>query len=435
MKCILIILDGLGDRGHKCLGGKTPLQYASTPNMDHIAKLGMNGLYHPYIHGLPIPSEIAHFLMFGYDIEDFPGRGLIEAVGYGIKIKDNNVAILAHICSVERKYNHLVLVEERPHLQPEISQQLIKAISNFETEDIGIRFYPTKGIDGILVLEGDVSPFITDSNPIYVGRPMIDISPLEPVKREPKAQRTAKALKKYLLWAHKTLSDHPINQKRKEINMPPINAVVTQRAGQRRKISAFYQRWGLRGISISSGPVYWGLCQEIGMEISRVKDSGDPENDFRNRVLSAKDFLSSYDFIHVHTKVPDEAAHTRNPWNKVGVIETLDRAMDVIISDIVIDPEVLLIVTSDHSTPSSGSMIHSGETVPLTFAHRDVRKDDVNHFDEVSCARGALGIIRGKELMYLILNYMDKGKLKGLMDTPVDQPYYPGHYRPLAIEE
>jgi 2,3-bisphosphoglycerate-independent phosphoglycerate mutase len=435
MRCILIILDGLGDRGHQCLGGKTPLQYAYTPNMDHIAELGMNGLYHAYIHGVPMPSETAHFLMFGYDIEDFPGRGLLEGVGYGVEIRDDDVAVLAHICSVERKDKHLVLVDERPRLQPETAQQLIDSISRFGTEDINIRFCPTKGIDGVLVLEGDVSPFITDSNPIYEGRPMIDVYPLKQAAKDPKAQKTAEALKNYLLWAHNNLSHHPINQERNEGGMLPINAVVTQRAGQRRMIPSFYQGWGLKGISISAGAIYWGLCQEIGMDVSRAKDSGNPEADIRNRLLSAKDLPPSYDFIHVHTKVPDEAAHTKDPWNKVRAIEALDKGMDVVVSDILKDPEILLILTSDHSTPSSRSMIHSGETVPITFVNKDVRRDRVKSFDEVSCATGALGMIRGKELMYLIVNYMDRGKLKGLMDTPVDQPYYSGHYRPLVVEE
>jgi len=38
-----------------------------------------------------------------------------------------------------------------------------------------------------------------------------------------------------------------------------------------------------------------------------------------------------------------------------------------------------------------------------------------------------------KELMYLILNFLDRGKLWGLMDSPVNQPFFPGNYKPLLI--
>ena len=34
MKKIILILDGMADRGQKELGGKTPLEYAATPNLD-----------------------------------------------------------------------------------------------------------------------------------------------------------------------------------------------------------------------------------------------------------------------------------------------------------------------------------------------------------------------------------------------------------------
>ena len=46
MKIILILLDGLGDRSYKVLDDLTPLQAASTPNLDRLAYLGSNGLFH-----------------------------------------------------------------------------------------------------------------------------------------------------------------------------------------------------------------------------------------------------------------------------------------------------------------------------------------------------------------------------------------------------
>ena len=98
------------------------------------------------------------------------------------------------------------------------------------------------------------------------------------------------------------------------------------------------------------------------------------------------------------------------------------------------DPELLIIVTADHSTPSAGPLIHSGEPVPLTFFGQGVRRDNVRRFDEISTAAGALGCVRGKELMYLILNHLDRSKLQGIMDTPIDQPFWPGNYEPFKIK-
>ena len=98
------------------------------------------------------------------------------------------------------------------------------------------------------------------------------------------------------------------------------------------------------------------------------------------------------------------------------------------------DQEVLLIVTADHSTPSSGPLIHSGESVPLMFYGQGVRRDGVSRFNEVDVTTGVLGSVRGKELMYLVLNHLDRAKLQGIMDTPVDQPYWPGDYEPFWLK-
>jgi 2,3-bisphosphoglycerate-independent phosphoglycerate mutase len=141
----------------------------------------------------------------------------------------------------------------------------------------------------------------------------------------------------------------------------------------------------------------------------------------------------NYDFVYVHTKAPDEAAHTKDPLIKRDVIAALDRALGFAIQEIVPDPDTLLVITADHSTNSAGHMIHSGETVPLMLVGKYPRRDRVTQFDEVSCAQGALGLVRGGELMWLILNFLDRGKLCGLMDSPRDQPFFPGNYKPLKI--
>ena len=45
-KCILILLDGLGDRSYRELDFKTPLQAADTPVLDKVAVASANGMYH-----------------------------------------------------------------------------------------------------------------------------------------------------------------------------------------------------------------------------------------------------------------------------------------------------------------------------------------------------------------------------------------------------
>jgi 2,3-bisphosphoglycerate-independent phosphoglycerate mutase len=431
-RCILVILDGLGDHGHAVFGGQTPLQAACTPNLDRLSALGMNGLYHSYLQGVAMPSEIAHFLMFGYDLADFPGRGYLEAVGENISLSPKDVALLGRIFSVREHQQHLILEVEDPEVEAKTCLALQQDIKKYSTAGVDVEFVPTNGIQGLVIVRGEVSPDITDSNPIHEGRSLMQVLPIQGKEQDERVGRTCRALNEYLLWAYRRLSRHPLNQVRLSRRLPPLNAVGLQRAGQHRPVPAFQTKWGLRPLAIATGPLYRGLSQYLGMPVRSVQDTRYPEADLRDRLQMAKESLE-YDFIYVHTKAPDVAAHTKDPRIKKRVIETLDRAFAYALNDIVTDPNILLVITADHSTNSAGRMIHSGESVPLTMIGAFTRRDAVTRFDEISNAAGSLSLVRGPELMHLILNFLDRGKLFGLMDSPVDQPFSPGPATPLTV--
>lgn len=433
MRCILLLLDGLGDRSHPALNGMTPLQAAHTPNLDKIATLGMNGLFHSHLQGAALPSELAHFLMFGYRLEEFPGRGVVEALGEGIGVRDGEVALLARIFSVAEEQGTLVLYRENPAVDRETCRILQEEIGTFRQDGIEVEFIPTGGIGGILLLRGEVSSAITDSNPIYEGRPLMEVLPLSSAADDRHARQTARVLNDYLRWSYRKLAAHPLNRARVGKGLCSINVVGTQRAGMMGRLQPFTERWGLKGLIIASGAIYHGLGQVLGMATRRVKDTDDPAKDLLERLRIAHR-AREYDFIHVHTKVTDEAGHKKDPLFKKVVIESLDRALSYAVEEIVPDEEVLFIVTADHSTASSGVMIHTGESVPLVMTGKFTRRDAVRAFDEVSCAAGGLSLVRGGELMHLVLNFLDRGKLWGLMDAPEDQPFFPGSYTSLRLD-
>ena len=433
-KCLMLILDGLGDRSCPELGGRTPLQAARTPILDEIAAKGANGLFHPGSLGRPLPSENAHFAMFGYEQFDFPGRGYLEALGSGLKAGASDVCILAHLAALTRKGSLLYLKEDRPQASSAEVDVLIEQIREYQKSGVSVRFHQTKGLFGVLILSGEVLPFITDCNPMVEGRSLSDILPWSKYRDHPNAVKTASVLKSYLVQAHQRLEDLDLNRERERKGLPRINGLVSQRAGQLKPVLSFREKFGLRGLSIASGTVYHGLCSYIGMDVHKTEDSDLPGQDLTQRIRLALSSLSEYDLVHVHTKAPDEAAHRKDPQAKKRVIEELDAGLGRVIETLVNDPELLLVVTADHSTPSSGVMIHSGEPVPLTFCGPGVRLDRVRVFDEVSGAAGALSLVRGNELMDLILNGLDRAKLEGIMDTPDDQPFWPGNYRVFSLK-
>jgi len=436
MKIIVVLLDGLGDRSYSHLGYRTPLQAAETPHLDRLAALGSNGLYHAARVGQCLPSETAHYLMFGYDLENFPGRGLLEAVGYGLSFDDHDVLSLAHLVGIEWEDKGPVLVQARKDIRGSRRDiaRLYAALTPYDTENIRFELHHTHTNDAVLILKGRVSPFISDSDPMVVGRPIARVRPLAGNPEPDEAARTAGALNRYLTYCHRVLAGHEVNGLRRAENLPPANFLPTLRAGRRILQEPFQRRWGLSAMMIASGAVFEGLAHELGMAFVRVEDGEDPGEDLRGRVRMALTD-HAHQFIHVHTKAADEAAHTGNPHRKQLAISALDRGLDELLAAVTEREDLLVAITADHSTPSVSDLIHSGEPVPISLVGSTVRRDRVEAFDEVSCSGGSLGLLRGKEFMLTILNHADRASLLGHRLGETATPYVPDAYEAFQLSD
>ena len=65
MKHIIILGDGMADWPVKSLGDKTLLQYAETPYMDKLARMGRNGRLITVAEGFHPGSEVANMSVLG----------------------------------------------------------------------------------------------------------------------------------------------------------------------------------------------------------------------------------------------------------------------------------------------------------------------------------------------------------------------------------
>lgn len=433
-RCILIVLDGLGDHLQPRLGG-TPLQAARTPVLDRIARCGATGLFHAMRPGVALSSPDAHMAMFGYRLAEMPSRSVLEALAAGVPVNDDHVLVLARLASGAARDRVLEVRVREPDVHPDELAKLIAEVAEYESGGIRFRLHRISGTRQLITIEGAASPNITDTDTHREHVPLAEPRPLAVAADDPEAIATARALKAYLVWAYRTLSTSEVNQTRLARGDIPINLVLTYFPGRVKSVEPFSTRWGLRALSISSKMVQWGLAATLGIDSVRTPHVGDPEAEIAAKLEAALDHMPSYDFIHVHTMAPDDAAHLKDPSAKVAAIEALDRGLGRCIDRLLDAPELLLVVTSDHSTPSSGSMIHSGEPVPIAFAGQGVRKDDVTRFDEVACGTGSLGLVRGRELMLLILSALDRSLMRGLVHTPRPRAYWKDDYEPFSLPE
>ena len=69
------------------LGNKTLLQYANTPEMDRLARLGRTGMLKTVPDGFHPGSEVANSSILGYDQHKvYEGRGPLEAASIGVEL-------------------------------------------------------------------------------------------------------------------------------------------------------------------------------------------------------------------------------------------------------------------------------------------------------------------------------------------------------------
>src|SRR5438093_845436 len=146
-----------------------------------------------------------------------------------------------------------------------------------------------------------------------------------------------------------------------------------------------------------------------GLKLGRIKATvlagpgatGGLDTDMIAKADAALEALRSHDLVVLHVKAPDLCGHDGNASEKIRVIERMDAMMGHLKTMLATD--VVVALTADHSTPVA-LKDHSGDPVPLTIFGEGVRVDEVLNFDERSMAHGALGRLRGTDVMNVLLN-------------------------------
>jgi 2,3-bisphosphoglycerate-independent phosphoglycerate mutase len=318
----------------------------------------------------------------------------------------------------------------------EACAELSKEIAHFEKDGVLCEFVFNTRQEGILFLRGEASEDVTDADPYIEDLPVIKVEPLEDAREPERAAKTAACLNSYLSMAYRRLSEHRINKERAANGLPPVNFLLIKWCGRKRFLPPFEKQNGLKAASVSTGLMYKGLAAELGMDWIGTKYLPDWRDDLVSRLkLAEKALDDGYEFIHVHTKGPDEAAHKKDPALKRDVISSLDEGLGYLFDSSLISDDNLIIITGDHGTPSGTKLLHSGEPVPLLMLGRYTYADDVKVFDEKSCVYGSLGRIAGKEMMPMVLNQLDRIKYMSAKLQPFNGIYWPKRLNEFELED
>ena len=397
---VFVVMDGVGDRPLKELGGKTPLEAAKTPIFDRMATEGQSALMNVIGPGITPGSDTAHLALFGYDpMAEYPGRGPLEAFGAGLATKPGDVAFRSNFATVDDK---MVVVDRRAGrtFAPEEQEELQAALDGLEIDDVKVRFIATVEHRGALILEGEgLYAEITDVDPHETGKKILTVRALKP-----EAEKTAKVVNKLMNVAHERMRDLKTNKERAKKGLPLANAILLRGPGRHSDVPPLPERYGIKAAVIAGGALYIGTAKYVGMEHITVEgQTGTIDTNFDNIAAKTIETIESdFNYVFVHIKATDNASHDGNAKEKILAIERTDEMIGKILDKV--GDKIVIAVTGDHSTPVS-TKEHSCDPVPILFWSNFIRPDSVKKFSEIDAAKGALHTIRGIDVMPLLLGY------------------------------
>lgn len=404
LRLLLIICDGMGDRPASELGGKTPLEYAKTPNFDWFAKNGICGIMDTIAPGVPPGSDTAHLALLGHDPYNvYSGRGPFEAFGIGMEVKPGDVVLRGNFATVDED---LKIVDRRSGRIRKGTKEIAESLNNIKIEGAKIFFAQGTEHRGALVLRGDgLSSQISATDPHSTG-----CYPEKAKVLSQGAEKTARIINEFSEKAFELLKDHPVNIERKSRGKLPANYILLRGAGTAPHLTSLKDKYGLSSSAIVGVMLVKGVCKALGMETPSVEGvTGGVDTDMMAKGRAAIKALENHDFVLLHIKACDILGHDGDAKGKVKTIERLDEMLGVIKENA---KGLCVGITADHSTPVSVRN-HSGDPVPLVIYGEGLRKDDIEKYDEISCSKGGLGRIRGKDLLPIMLDLVNRSTMYG----------------------
>lgn len=401
MKNLIVLGDGMADWPVEKLGNRTLLQYADTPNMNRLAKMGRTGLLKTVADGFHPGSEVANMSILGYDLSKvYEGRGVLEAANIGVELKSNEIAARCNLVCIE---GDLLKNHSAGHISTDDADVLIRYLQK-KLGNERIHFYTGIQYRHLLVIKGGDKRLICappHDHPLSPFRPLL-------VKAEvPEAQETADLVNDLILRSQELLNEHPLNKQRVAEGKDPANSIWPWSFGNRPIMQPLNELFPQihHGAVISAVDLINGIGYYAGLRRISVKGAtGLYDTNYEGKASAAVDALKTDDFVYLHVEASDEAGHEGNVPLKLKTIENLDKRLIGPIMESVKDwnEPVSIAVLPDHPTPCA-LRTHTAEPIPFAIYYPGIKPDSVQTFDEMSCRKGGYGLIEKDQFIHIFL--------------------------------
>jgi len=405
------LLDGVGDLPHPDLAGKTPLEAATTKNMDVLAKNGIMGQVISVGKGIAPESDIAVFNMLGYKFQhsDYAGRGVVEAIGVGIDFKDGDLALRGNFATLD---NEGKIIDRRAGRKIEredvekISKEIEKEIK-FSSPNASVVVAPTVG-HRVTVRLRDSKPLsseISNTDPAYgrvdgmgIAKAVSDFMKIEkciPLEQTEDAISTANLVNEFTEQSLEIMKKSDVNKRRSQKNKKLLNSILLRDAGNRYpNVKPINDLHSMNFSCIVDMPVEVGISNILKM---RTYNAGGL-TDYEEKASVAAQAMETENAIYVHLKGPDEFGHDGDAIGKMKNIEEIDKRFFGTLLDHIDVSKVAVMISADHSTPSIHKG-HSADPVPVLISGDMITNDDTQRFTEAEAKKGAIGLIEGAQVV------------------------------------
>lgn len=347
----------MADEPIEALGGRTPLEAASTPMMDALAKSGEIGIVHTIPEGMKPGSDTANLSVMGYDPARFySGRSPLEALSIGVPMKDTDISYRVNIVTLddaEPFEKKTILDHSSSEIATEDSAKLLAAVLE-ELQDERFRFYPGTSYRHCMIWDRGEEVELFQPHD-HLGEGIGAYLPPEPF---------LSMMKK----SNAILQNHPMNLERKRQGLNPANCFWFWGAGRKPALVPFEEQFGKKGVMISAVDLLKGLGVGTGMKVIQVPGAtGGLETNYEGKAQAAVKALleDGCDFAYIHVEAPDEMGHQGSVEKKIKSIENLDGRVIRLVKEAMdrSGEAYRLLVLPDHPTPIR-CRTHTADPVP-----------------------------------------------------------------------
>ena len=408
---IYVLLDGVGDLPHPNLSGKTPLEAATTENIDTLAKNGVMGQVISVGKGIAPESDIAVFNMLGYKFQhsDYAGRGVIEAIGVGIDFRDGDLALRGNFATldhegkiIDRRAGRKIEREDAKKISNEIEKKI-----RFSNPNTSVVVAPTIGHRIIVRLRNSkpLSSEITNTDPAYarmdgmgIAKAVTDFMKIEkciPLEQTKNATDAANLVNEFTEQSLEIMKKSDVNKQRSEKNKKLLNSILLRDAGNKYpNVKPINDLHSMNFSCIVDMPVEVGISNILKMKAFNAGGL----TDYEKKASIAAQAMDTENAIYVHLKGPDEFGHDGDAIGKMKNIEEIDKRFFGTLLDHIDVSKIAVMISADHSTPCIYKG-HSDDPVPLLISGDMISNDSTQRFTEIESKKGMIGLIEGAQVV------------------------------------